>query len=120
MKLKLDENLSRHLGPVIAALGHDVKTAKDEGLLSQTDQVIFAAAVAEGRMLLTLDLGFADIRRYPPGTHHGIILFRPAGKGILTVQAFVERFLRGRDLTVLAGCVVVVDTDRVRVRTPGG
>jgi hypothetical protein len=34
MKLKLDENLSRHLKPVLIGLGHDVLTAADENLLS--------------------------------------------------------------------------------------
>jgi hypothetical protein len=34
MKLKLDENLSRHLKPVLIELGHDVLTAADENLLS--------------------------------------------------------------------------------------
>ena len=37
MKLKLDENLSRHLKPALALLEHDVLTAADEGLLSQSD-----------------------------------------------------------------------------------
>ncbi len=35
MKLKLDENLSRHLKPALTGLGHDVLTAADEGLLSR-------------------------------------------------------------------------------------
>jgi hypothetical protein len=34
MKLKLDENLSRHLKPVLIGLGHDVLTTADENLLS--------------------------------------------------------------------------------------
>ncbi|HXX34614.1 MAG TPA: DUF5615 family PIN-like protein [Thermodesulfobacteriota bacterium] len=50
MKLKLDENLSRHLKPLLTKLGHDVLTA---------------AALREKRMLLTLDLEFADLRKYP-------------------------------------------------------
>jgi len=73
MKLKLDENLSRHLKPVLASLGHDVLTAADESLLSRPDTEIAAAAFNEERILLTLDIEFADLRKYPPGTHPGII-----------------------------------------------
>lgn len=116
MKLKLDENLSRQLKPVLAALGHDVLSADDEGLLSQPDDVIFNAARDEGRMLLTLDLDFADIRKYPPGTHPGIVLFRPRTKGVLAVGQFVEEFVRGQDLALVSGCLIVVDPDRIRVR----
>lgn len=118
MKLKLDENLSRHLKPVLADLGHDARTADDEGLLSQPDETVFAAARSEGRMLFTLDLHFADMRKYAPGTHPGIVLFRPRSKGILAVQTFVEGFVREQDLAALTGCLIVVDPDRVRVRRP--
>lgn len=40
MLLKLDENLSIHLKPLVCALGHDAKTAAEENLLSQPDSVI--------------------------------------------------------------------------------
>ena len=77
MKLKLDENLSRHLKPVLIGLGHDVRTAADENLLSHPDTEIARAAKEEQRMLMTLDVEFADLRKYPPGSHPGVILFRP-------------------------------------------
>jgi predicted nuclease of predicted toxin-antitoxin system len=73
MKLKLDENLSRRLQPILQALSHDVTTAADEGLLSQPDTAVAAEAKREGRMLLTLDLEFGDLRKYPPGDHPGIV-----------------------------------------------
>ena len=37
MKLKLDENISRHLKPVLENLNYDVLTVSDQGLLSQND-----------------------------------------------------------------------------------
>jgi predicted nuclease of predicted toxin-antitoxin system len=118
MKLKLDENLSRHLKATLAALGHDVQTAADEGLLGQPDSRIGAAARREERVLLTLDVGFADLRKYPPGSHPGIILFRPRSWGPLAVNQYVEQFVRATDLERLAGCVAVVEPGRVRVRSP--
>lgn len=69
-------------------------------------------------MLLTLDLEFGDLRKYPPGGHPGIILFRPRSSGPLAVNRFVEEFVRDTDLGQLARCVVVVDPSRVRVRRP--
>ena len=65
-------------------------TAADEGLLSQPDPVIAKAAKEEGRILLTLDIEFADLRKYPPGSHPGIILFRPQSLGPGTVNQFIE------------------------------
>jgi predicted nuclease of predicted toxin-antitoxin system len=78
MKIKLDENLSRHLKPRLSGLGHDVTTTADERLLSQPDPVVAAAARVENCIVFTLDIEFADLRKYLPGTHPGIILFRPS------------------------------------------
>ena len=119
MKLKLDENLSRHLKQRLSAFQHNVVTTADQDLLSQPDTVVAAAAKAEGSMLLTLDLEFGDLRKYPPGSHPGIILFRPRSFGPLAVNRFVEEFVRGTDLGVLEGCVVLVEpsTDELRVRS---
>ncbi len=118
MKIKLDENLSRHLGPRLELLGHDVHTAEEEGLVSQPDSRVAAAAASEDRLLFTLDVEFADLRKYPPGTHPGIILFRPDSFGPFSVNAFVEEFVRTTAIEPLRGCVVVAETRRVRVRTP--
>ena len=118
MRLKLDENLSRHLKPVLSDLGHDVLTAADEGLLSRPDTEVAAAAIQEQRMLLTLDVEFADLRKYPPGSHPGIILFRPLSFGPLSVNEFVTEFVRSTDLDRLSSCIAVVDPVRVRVRSP--
>ena len=118
MKLKLDENLSHHLKPTLASLGHDVMTVADEGLLSQPDTAVAEAANSESRILLTLDIEFADLRKYAPGTHPGIVLSRPRSLGALTVKESVEAFVRHTDMTALTGCVVVVDASHVRVRQP--
>jgi predicted nuclease of predicted toxin-antitoxin system len=118
MRLKLDENLSRHLKPALEALSHDVTTAAEDGLLAKPDEQVAAAAAAESRVLLTLDLGIADVRRFPPGTHPGIVLFRPPTLGPLTVNQFVASCVAATDLNALAGCLVVVEPDRVRIRTP--
>jgi Uncharacterized protein conserved in bacteria len=118
MKLKLDENLSRHLKESLSVLQHDVMSAAEEGLLSQPDTAIAAAANLEGRMLFSLDIEFGDLRKYPPGSHPGIILFRPRNFGPLAVNKFVEEFVRDADLNLFVGCVAVVEPLRVRVRRP--
>jgi predicted nuclease of predicted toxin-antitoxin system len=118
MKLKLDENLSRHLKRILSALQHDLSTAEEEGLLSKPDSVVAAVAKSEGRVLLTLDLEFGNLTKYPPGEHPGIILFRPKSSGPLTVNKFIEEFFRQTEVESLRGCLVVVDPNRTRVRWP--
>jgi len=118
MRLKLDENLSRHLKQILAALHHDVTTAGEENLLSHPDTSVARAANTEARMLFTLDVECGDLRKYPPGSHPGIVLFRPRSLGPLAINDFVRGFVAGIDLRGLEGCVVVVEASRVRVRRP--
>lgn len=64
-RIKLDENLSRYLKPELERRGHDVHTAAEEGLSGKSDAVVGAAARREKRMLFTLDIEFADMRKHP-------------------------------------------------------
>jgi predicted nuclease of predicted toxin-antitoxin system len=72
VRIKLDENLPAALVPLLAALGHDVDTAPAEGIAGEDDGVVWRAAQADGRLLVTQDLDFSDARKYAPGTHHGL------------------------------------------------
>jgi predicted nuclease of predicted toxin-antitoxin system len=72
MRIKLDENISRHLKLLLERQGHEAVTAGEEGLLGKPDFEVGAAAKAEGMMVFTLDLEFADLRKYTPGSHPGV------------------------------------------------
>jgi predicted nuclease of predicted toxin-antitoxin system len=76
VKLKLDENIPASAGPRLAALGLDVDTVLAEGLQGRADDDVWAAARSEGRVLVTQDLDFADIRKFAPGTHAGLFIVR--------------------------------------------
>jgi len=118
MKIKLDENISRHLKIVVNQKGHEAITVEDEGLLGRTDVEVGAVAKSEGRMLFTLDVEFSNLRKFPPGSHPGIVLFRPQSMGPLSVNRFVTQFLERTDLTSLYGCIAIVDPTRIRIRSP--
>jgi predicted nuclease of predicted toxin-antitoxin system len=118
VKIKLDENLSRHLKDLLSQLGHDAATALEEGLLGKIDMEIGAVAKSEDRMIFTLDLDFADLRKFPPGSHPGVVLFRPRSMGPLAVHQFILRFARQTRLEELARCLAIVEPHRIRVRRP--
>jgi hypothetical protein len=118
MKLKLDESLTHRLQQPLRELGHDVSTAAEVKLLGKADSKIAEAARREVRMLFALDLGFADLRAYPPGSHPGILVFRPPSPGLPSLIRFVKDFVSKANLAALAGCVVVIEPRRTRVRCP--
>ncbi len=73
MRLKLDEDLPDTVIAILGRLGHDVETARAEGLRGANDPAVLAGATADGRLLLTLDRDLGDIRASPPGTHAGVL-----------------------------------------------
>src|SRR5207237_4685785 len=111
-----DENLSRHLKTALNEAGHQASTAEDENLLGKADSDVAAAANSEQRIIFTLDVAFADLRRFPPGNHPGIVLFRPGSLGPISVNRFVLDFVHDQNLESLVGSIVIAEPNRIRVR----
>lgn len=116
LRFKLDENLPRKVDPALRELGHDVETALSEDLAGAVDPQLLAACSAEDRILVTLDLDFADIREYPPGSHRGIWVLRPPQQTFDTVLQLVLSGLKLASVERTAGQLWVIDERRVRIR----
>ncbi len=117
MKFKLDENLPTALTELLRAAGHDVMTVADEALSGSNDPKVLQAAASEGRMLLTFDLDFADIRRYPIGSHAGIVVFRLRDQRWAALEQPARRLIESGLLDRLQSGLAIVDESRVRIRT---
>lgn len=118
MKLKLDESLPLDARAAAEAAGHEVASVVDEGLGGASDPDVLQAAVHEDRLLVTLDRGFGDVRRYPPGTHQGVVVLRMDNQQPSAVVQALAGFLKSQDLDDLRGCIVVVRGNVLRVRRP--
>ncbi|MGQ0773636.1 MAG: DUF5615 family PIN-like protein [Pseudonocardiales bacterium] len=118
MRIKLDENVTSAAQPVLIKYGHDVHTVHDEDLVGAPDSDLLTVCRDEQRMLVTFDLGFGDLRAYPPGTHPGVIVLRLDDQQPDTVLDVMERLVIDHDLDRLKGCLIVVTEDRVRIRRP--
>ena len=78
MKFKFDENLPVELAEELRAAGSAAATVEDQRLVGAGDRHLSEVCKSEGRILVTLDLDFADIRTYPPEEHPGLIVLRLA------------------------------------------
>ncbi len=119
MKWKLDENLPETLVADLSAVGHDASTCVSEGIAGSPDPVVASHAAAEGRLVATFDLDFSDIRRYPPGSHPGIVIFRLSSQDIDSCKAAFSRLLAQVPESDFTGNLIIVDDDRVRIRRTG-
>src|SRR5208283_743507 len=120
MRFLIDANLPRAAIAVVQSLGHQVEFTRDIGLASATDEQIAQHALQYLAALLTRDLDFADIRRYPPDRYSGIVVLRlPDIVVAEEIAAAVKRFLSEPGfIASLAGRLAVVEGDRVRFRPP--
>lgn len=118
MRVKLDENLPAQLVPVLTELGHDVDTVLSEGIAGRDDAFVWQAAQAGRRFLVTQDLDFSDVRKYAPGTHHGLLLVRLPEPGRTALAERVAAIFRTEGVNNWGGCVVTATPHKVRVRRP--
>lgn len=113
---QLDENLPDSVVAMLGRVGHDVDTARAEGLRGAKDPALLAGATADGRLLLTLDRGLGDIRAYPPGTHGGVLVIRLEHHSPHAIRQAAERIGATVDLADLQGCIAVWRDGELRVR----
>jgi len=97
-------------------LGHDVFDIKEQKLDGTEDIEIFQMAVNLKRVLLSMDKDFANIIKYPPESHSGIIVLKLYK---LTVEAATKIFLdsfQALDSHDVIGNTVIIDKNKTRVR----
>jgi predicted nuclease of predicted toxin-antitoxin system len=119
MRIKLDENMDVRLAPLLAAKGHDVDTAKSEGLSGSDDDTIYQACLMTGRVLMTLDLDFANPFRFPPEPSEGIIVIRPPRPILSAVRSTLVSILPQLESTSVNGSLWIVEPGRIRMYAPG-
>ncbi len=116
MRIKVDEDLPQAVAQMLRRLGHQAVTVVKQEMGGTKDPALWQVVQTEQRFLVTADKGFADVRRYVPGTHAGVLLLRPDQDGIRPVIELLEQVLASYDLEALAGAVTVVTPRGVRIR----
>ena len=91
MKFKVDENLPSEYASILRGAGFEADAVSDEELSGAGDSVLSERCRAEDRVLMTLDLDFANVQAYPPKSHPGIVLFRSNSQDRPTLAELRER-----------------------------
>lgn len=116
LRFKIDENLPVEAAEILNRAGHDAISAFHQGLTGAADKSIAEVCQEEQRVLLTLDLDFADIRTYPPDLYAGLIVLRIKRQDKLAVMTVVERLVRALQAESPAQRLWIVDENRIRIR----
>ena len=116
MRFKVDENLPGELAQLLGDHGHEAHTVLDQRLGGSPDPTISEVCKREGRVLITLDLGFADIRAYPPAEYPGLVVLRLRRTDKRTVLAAARRLIKFLEAETPMRRLWIVDQRRIRVR----
>ena len=117
MRFLVDNALSPVVAAGLRAEGHDAVHVRDYGMQRSSDDEIFDRAAHEQRVIVSADTDFGTIVARRGVTAPSVILFRqatpraPRGQ----VRLLLANVL-GLERDLEAGCIVVFDQARVRVR----
>jgi len=115
VKFKTDENLPSEAAELLRSAGHDAVTAGERGLGGAVDATVGSVCQREGRVLVTLDLDFADIRTYPPNLYPGFVVLRLPRQdkaGVLRIISRAIPLFAGETVT---GRLWIVEPHQVRI-----
>jgi hypothetical protein len=121
VRIKLDENIGRRGLELLMNAGHHVMTVRDQGLQGATDDRVFEARRAEGRVLITLDRDFGQGLRFPPADTSGVVILdpgpRPGPQALLDRLKSLFAVLASRPRT---GRLWSVEPGRIRTHLADG
>jgi len=117
VKFLIDADMPRSCKEVIENLGYKVIDVRDIGLGAAPDQKIIEYASSHDYIILTRDLDFGDIIRYPLEKHHGVVILRlPHIFTANEINIALSRFLKSVKGEDIINSVVIVELGRYRVR----
>ena len=117
MKFFLDANIPYSALEIFEELNLECEHARDIGLSRADDIQIMNYAIKNDSILVTKDLGFANIMVFPIESHHGVIVLRlpPFFKASQFVNVLRD-FLNSIDLKDLKKAIAIVKVGRYRIR----
>ncbi len=116
MRFKIDENLPQESAEIFIQASHDALTVIDQAMGGGPDSKLAQVCKLEGRALVTLDLDFANIWRYPPAEYSGLVVLRPNIQAKSHVLKLLRSAVNRLASETLSGTLWIVDEAGIRIR----
>lgn len=117
-RLYLDQMFPLAVGKVLREQGYDVLRASDIGQARANDQQILGKAIAEDRILVTLDEHFGDWVILPLSKHHGVIRIKIHPTTSENILRILMPFLRDHNQEQFKDNLVILSEKRAKwIRT---
>lgn len=117
MKILANENVFEPIIEWLRANNCEVISIREIGLSGASDAEIYEKAVKEKLTILTMDKDFSSVIRFPPERCGGIIVVKIYRLRVnRTTELFAQHFKK-LDKTNIAGKLVIITQEGVRIRT---
>jgi predicted nuclease of predicted toxin-antitoxin system len=117
VRFVIDEDMPRSTGVALSSEGYEVKDVRDHGYRGLGDEEIYTFAQREKAVLLTGDLGFSNILRFPLGQHFGIVVARfPNEMAPREINREIVTSLRDLGENEFKGNLVILEPGRIRIK----
>lgn len=116
-KFVINEDMPRSTAKHLTMLGYDAKDVRDVGLRGAKDDEVFAFTQINEAALITGDLGFGNILRFPIGSHHGIVIAHfPNEVSTYEINSELEARLYEIEESSFKGSLIIIEPRKVRIR----
>lgn len=117
MRFLVDNALSPLIAELLRKGGHDAIHVRELGLQAATDAEIFDRAADEQRVIVSADTDFGALLATRDAREPSVILFRRTRDSRPDrLAGLLQANLPRLEQSLIAGCVAVVEDNRIRVR----
>jgi len=121
LKFVVDEDMPRSVAHGLRDRGYEVLDVRDCGLRGRSDDEIFNLAQKEGAIILTGDMGFGNLLRFPLGSHSGIVLVRfPNEISVSELNHQINKAFNLLDEHDFKGNLIILEPGKIRIRRGRG
>ena len=116
MKFLADMGISLRTVTWLRSLGHDVFHLRDRGLQKLPDDEILALALVEQRIILTIDLDFAQLLAVSRKALPSVIIFRLGNENYNEINQRLIEVLNNCQKDLETGAIISVNNETFRVK----
>ena len=117
LKVLVDEDMPRPTAGLLRSLDIDAVDVRDVGLKGATDAKIFEYAQKERMVIMSRDMEFGNILKYPLGSHCGIIVGRfPCTFVRYQILDVIRKFFVDIEKSKLPNNLTILEVGKYRIR----